>query len=111
MTTPDPIVVTATMLDEIASAISELDFRRELGELSWPELEPEHKALKAMLRQRVELLRNRPGIRPWEQSLTETGDICDLAALLILDGMVAQHLHDLRVASQSQPPFGNGPRK
>jgi hypothetical protein len=89
MTTPDPTAVTITTLDEIALAISELGFRRETGELSWPELEPEHTALKAILRQHVALLH--AGVDP-----------CDLAALLILDGMVAQHLCDLRLASQSQ---------
>jgi hypothetical protein len=90
----DPIVVTSTTLDEIARAISELGFRREVNELSWPELEPEQRTLRNLFRQRAVLTGNRAN-----------DDLCDLAALLILDAMVAQQLHDLRLFQKSQRPF------
>jgi hypothetical protein len=89
----DDVVVTSTMLDEIAWAISELGFHRQLGELAWPVLEPETKALKDLIWKRVAFIEN-------------PVDFCEFTALLILEGMVAQHLHDLRLALQSQPPFG-----
>jgi hypothetical protein len=91
-----PIDLSVTTLDEIVLAISELGFRRERGELSWPELEPEYKALKAMLRQRTALFHGHAD-----------DDVYTLAALLILDGMVAQHQCDLRLAARARPPFGN----
>jgi hypothetical protein len=90
----DDVVVTSTMLDEIAWAISELGFHRQLGELAWPDLEPETKTLKDLIWKRVASIENLTAI-----------DFCELTALLILEGMVAQHLHDLRLALQSQPPF------
>jgi hypothetical protein len=87
------LVAVSTTLDEIARAINDLGFRREVGELRWPHLEPEHKALKYLIRQRAEL-----GRFSYEEML-------DFTALLILEGMVAQNLCDLRFATQSQPPF------
>jgi hypothetical protein len=97
MSIPGPITVTALTLDEIAIAISELGFRREVGELCWPELAPEQTVLSDLFRQRLMLI---PGIT--------TNEICNLAALLVLDAMVAQHLHDLRLAMRVQAPFGGG---
>jgi hypothetical protein len=86
----DPIAVTAATLDEIARAIGELSFQREFDG-AWPELEPETKALVNLFHERVALMgRHVDNL------------VCELAALLMLEAMVAQHLHD----SRSQPPFG-----
>jgi hypothetical protein len=90
------VAATATTLDEIAWAISELGFRREVGEMTWPHLEPEYKTLRFLIRQRAEL-----GRFSYEEMF-------DLAALLVLDGMVAQYLRDLKLAARQQPPFGCG---
>jgi hypothetical protein len=87
------VVATAATLDEIARAINELGFRREANELTWPHLEPEHKTLRRLIQQRAEL-----GRFSYE-------DMFDFAALLILEGMIAQNLCDLRLAAQLQPPF------
>jgi hypothetical protein len=91
------VVMTATTLDEIARAIGGLSFRRVIGELAWPHLEPEMKVLKTLLQQRVALIKN-----------LSADQFYDLAAVFILDAMVAQHLHDLRLAAQFQPPFDRG---
>ena len=77
-----------------AQAISELRFQRDLGELSWPHPEPELKALKALVQQRVALIGKH-----------DIDTLADLAALLIVEGMVAQHLRDLRLAALRQSPF------
>jgi hypothetical protein len=98
MSTPNPIAVTATMLDEFALAVSELGSRREVGELRWPELGPEQKVLKDLFRQRIALI---PG--------AASADVCNLAAFLTLDAMIAQHLHDLKLASRAQAKFGGRP--
>jgi hypothetical protein len=86
----------AKTLDEIARAIGELGFRREPGELAWPHLEPEMKVLKTLLQQRA------------ARSDLDIDQSYDLATIFIVDAMVAQHLHDLRLAAQSQPPFDRG---
>ena len=91
-TMTDLITITTTTFDELARAVHELGFRRQDGELSWPHLEPEMKALTPLFRDRV----------------TFAGEhasnlVCELAALLILEAMVAMHLP---LAHQSQPPFG-----
>jgi len=91
----DLIMATVTTLDEIAEAISELNFRRQRGELAWPELDSEQTALTELFRRRVE----------GDDSVDSTF-LCGLVAMLILEGMVAQHQHDLRLAAQSLPPFG-----
>ena len=83
--------VAATTLNEIARAISELGFRRQPGELAWPHLEPEMKTLAELVRRCAERMTARGG-----------DDFYTLAALLILDGMVAQHLHELRVRGALQ---------
>jgi hypothetical protein len=89
-----PLSPDVTLLDEIAMAINKRGFRREPSECSWPYLEPEMKALANMIRQRAE---------KGDASL-----MIDFAALLVIDGMVAQNLCDLRLAKQSLPPFDNG---
>jgi hypothetical protein len=84
-----------TMLDEIAMAINERDFRRQPGECSfYPQHEPEMKALMSLIQQRV------------EQDNPSLEIIIGFAALLVIDGMVAQNLCDLRLTAQSLPPFG-----
>ena len=98
MDTPDPVIITATTFDEMAKAICDLGFHRGIGDLTWPHLEPEQKRLRDMFVWRAGLISSR----------TST-DLADLAALLILEAMVSQHLYDLRLAAQSLPPFGNGP--
>jgi len=98
MSALDPIAVIATTLDEMARVINELGFRRQPGELAWPKLEPALKVLTDVIRQRAELTFN---------GCYSDGDVFDLAALLILGRMVARHLYDLRLALQSQPPFGS----
>jgi hypothetical protein len=90
----DPNAVTETTLGEIARAICELGFRREIDELIWPNLEPETEALTNLFCERVALMGQRVD-----------NLVCKLAAVLMLDAMVAQHMHDLRLASQSQSPF------
>jgi hypothetical protein len=91
------VVATNTTLDEIAQAINDHGFRREVGELKWPHLEPEYRTLKRLIQQRAEL-----GRFSYEEMF-------DFAALLIFEGMVAQNLCDLRLAAQSQLPFANNP--
>jgi hypothetical protein len=94
----DLITITASTFDELARAIHELGFRREDGELVWPHLEPETKALTPLFRDRVAL------------AGAQASDlVCELAALLILEAMVAMHLYDLKLAQRSQPPFGAAP--
>jgi hypothetical protein len=88
----DLTTITATTLDEIAKAICELGFRRNVGEQCWPELKPEHDTLIDLLRQHFARLKD--------------NDHPGMAALLILDAMIAMHMHDLRLASAFQPPFG-----
>jgi hypothetical protein len=90
----DLITVTATTFDELARAIHELGFRRQDGELSWPHLEPETKALAPLFRDRATFAGERA-----------SNLICELAALLILEAMVAMHMYDLKLACQDQPPF------
>jgi hypothetical protein len=87
-------ILTDTTLDEIATAISELSFRRNRGQLCWPELGPERKVLKDLFQRRAALIRG-----------SKIVDVYDLGAMLILDAMVAQHQHDLRLAAQAKPPF------
>jgi hypothetical protein len=82
-----------TTLDEIAMAINERGFRRGIGEAAWPHLEPETKALVDLIRQRAEKGNWTPEIA------------ISFAALLVIEGMVAQNLCDLRLAKQSLPPF------
>jgi|AmaraimetFIIA100_FD_contig_81_1623827_length_1119_multi_2_in_0_out_0_2 hypothetical protein len=82
-----PIAVAFTMLDEVARAIDELGFKRAPGELRWPDLEPERKALKNLIQQYAELILG--------GSLSRE-DVFELAALFVLDGMVAQYSHDCR---------------
>ena len=91
----DNIVVTTRTLDEIAQAISELGFQRDLGEPSWPHPLKALKALKALVQQRIALIGKH-----------DIDTLADLAALLIVEGMVAQHLRDLRLAALRQSPFG-----
>jgi hypothetical protein len=91
----DLITITATTFDELAQAIHELGFRRQDDELSWPHLEPEMKALTPLFRERATLAGE-----------CASNLVCELAALLILEAMVAMHLYDLKLAQQSQPPFG-----
>jgi hypothetical protein len=93
---PSPAV---TLLDEIAMAINERGFRREPGEASWPHLEPEMKALMDLIRRRAEQ----------ENATAEV--IFGFAALLVIDGMVAQNLCDLRLAARSLPPFDGSPSR
>jgi hypothetical protein len=88
-----------TLLDEIAMAINERGFRREAGEASWPHLEPEMKALMNLIWQRAEQRDDSPEF------------IVGFAALLVIDGMVAQNLCDLRLAAQSLPPFDGNPAR
>jgi len=88
-----PVSADVTLLDEIAMAINERDFRREPGECSWPYLKPEMKALVDLIRQHAEK----------DDASPET--MIGFAALLVIDGMVAQNLCDLRLAKQSLPPF------
>ena len=92
----DHIIVTTTTLDEIARVISELGFRHEPGELNWLELMPECKTLKRLIRERAEL------------GHLSCDWVIEHAALLILEAMVAQNMHDLTLAAQSLPPFGRG---
>jgi hypothetical protein len=91
----DLVVITTTTLSEIARAISEYKSQHWAGELCWPHLEPEWKVLNDLFRRRAE---QAFGTRV-------NNDVCDLAAILILDGMVAQHRYDLRLFAQSLPPF------
>jgi hypothetical protein len=81
----------AIKLGEIAKAICELGFRRNVGEQCWPELKPEHDTLIDLLRQHFGRLKD--------------NDHPGMAALLILDAMIAMHMHDLWLASTFQPPF------
>jgi hypothetical protein len=89
-----PLSPDVTLLDEIAMAINERGFRREPSECSWPYLKPEMKALANMIRQRAEKGDTSPEI------------MIGFAALLVIEGMVAQNLCDLRLATQALPPFG-----
>jgi hypothetical protein len=89
----DPNPVTTKTLNEIAKVICELT-----SELRLPELEPETTALMNLFHERAALVgRHVDNL------------VCELAAALMIDAMVAQHMHDLRLAIQSQPPF-NGMR-
>jgi hypothetical protein len=74
-------------------AINERGFRREPGECSWPYLKPEMNALVDLIQQRA------------EKGDTSPETMIGFAALLVIDGMVAQNLCDLRLAAQSLPPF------
>src|SRR5262249_54211485 len=90
---PKLFTITLTVLDEMARAICDRGYRRQPGELSFPHLAPEWKTL-------TDLLRRRATSPP---SLT-TDEFYIFAAMLITEGMVAQHLHDLRLAAQCVPP-------
>ena len=94
-----PISPDVTLLDEIAMAINVRGFRREPGECSWPYLKPEMKALADLIQQRA------------GKGDTFPKTMIGFAALLVIDGMVAQNLCDLRLAAQSLPPFDGGPSR
>ena len=94
-----PVSADVTLLDEIAMAINERDFRREPGECSWPYLKPEMKALVDLILRRAEK----------DSASPET--MIGFAALLVIDGMVAQNLCDLRLAKRSLPPFDGNPSR
>ena len=91
-----PISPDVTLLDEIAMAINERGFRREPGECSWPYLEPEMKALANLIQRRA------------EKGDTFPKTMIGFAVMLVIDGMVAQNLCDLRLAKRSLPPFDSG---
>jgi hypothetical protein len=92
-----PLSPDVTLLDEIAMAINERGFRREPGECSWPYLKPEMKALVDLIQQHA------------KEGDTSPKTMIDFTAMLILDGMVAQNLCDLRLAARSLPPFNGNP--
>ena len=94
-----PLSPDVTLLDEIAMAINERGFRREPSEASWPYLKPEMKALADLIQQRA------------GKGDTSPKTMIGFAALLVIDGMVAQNLCDLRLAAQSLPPFDGGPSR
>ena len=94
-----PLSPDVTLLDEIAMAINERGFRREPSECSWPYLQPEMKALVDLILRRAEK----------DSASPET--MIGFAALLVIDGMVAQNLCDLRLAKCSLPPFDGNPSR
>jgi hypothetical protein len=86
-----------TTLDEIAMAINERGFRRAPGEDAAPYLKPEMGALVSLMRQRV------------GHDDVSVEIMLGVAALLVIEAMVAQNLCDLRLAAQALPPFaGDG---
>jgi len=98
MSAVDLIAVTATTLDEVARAISELSWEHEFYGAFVVSPEEELKVLSNLFRQRSALSGNHAN-----------DDLCNLAATLILGGMVAQNLCDLKLAAQSRSPFSNSP--
>ena len=94
-----PLSPDVTLLDEIAMAINERGFRREPSECSWPYIQPEMKALVDLILRRAEK----------DSASPET--MIGFAALLVIDGMVAQNLCDLRLAKRSLPPFDGNPSR